>query len=237
MGEREMFNLIEVTNHYTKKEFIELPVRLYKNELNWIRPIDGDIENVFNPQVNKHHENGESIRWILKNYSGETVGRIAAFYDKSLFKPEEIAAGGVGFFECIEDHQAAHVLFEASRKWLQARDLEAMDGPVNFGIRDNFWGCLVDGFHEPVYNMPFNFPYYKDLFESYGFRNFFNQYTYRREVKGGGLHPVVRRSAERILKNPDYSFKFIQKGNLSFARDFRIIYNKTWSNFSGANAK
>jgi GNAT superfamily N-acetyltransferase len=64
----------------------------------------------------------------------------------------------------------------------------------------------------------------------------FNQYTYQREIQGGGnLHPIVRRSAERILKNPDYTFKLIEKGKLSYARDFRIIYNKTWSNFSGTN--
>ena len=235
MGEREMFNLMEVTNSYSKKEFLEFPVHLYKSEPNWIRPIDSDIENVFSPIKNKNHASGESIRWILKNYSGETVGRIAAFYSTNLYKEGEIPAGGIGFFECIEDRQAAYVLFEASRKWMEARNLEAMDGPINFGVRDNFWGCLIDGFHEPVYNMPFNFPYYKDLFESYGFRNFFNQYTYRAELGSGKLHPVIRRSAERVLKNPDYRFKLIRKGDVSYARDFRIIYNKTWSNFSGTN--
>ncbi len=207
MGVREMFSLMEVTNSHSRKEFLEFPVSLYKNEPNWIRPIDSDIENIFNPSINKHHAHGESIRWILKNYSGETVGRIAAFYDTSLFGSVEIPAGGIGFFECINDRQAAFMLFETAKKWLESRNLEAMDGPVNFGVRDNFWGCLVEGFHEPVYNMPYNFPYYKDLFESYGFRNYINQYTYKRDVQGGGnLHPLVRRSAERVLKNPDYSF-------------------------------
>jgi GNAT superfamily N-acetyltransferase len=82
--------------------------------------------------------------------------------------------------------------------------------------------------------MPYNFAYYKDLFESYGFKNYFNQYTYRTDIQGGGnLHPLVRRSAERVTKNPDYQFRFMQKGDLSFVRDFRIIYNKTWKNFSG----
>lgn len=236
MGGREMFSLLEVANSHCRKEFLEFPVRLYKNEPNWIRPLDRDIENTFNPSINNHHAQGESIRWILKNYSGETVGRIAAFYDTNLSGQDEIQAGGIGFFECINDQQASFMLFDASRKWLQSRNLEAMDGPVNFGVRDNFWGCLVEGFHEPVYNMPYNFPYYKDLFESYGFRNYFNQYTYRTDMRGGdNLHPLVRRSAERVMKNPDYQFKLIQKGNLSFARDFRIIYNKTWKNFSGTS--
>jgi len=236
MGEKEMFSLVEVTNSHSRKEFLEFPVRLYKNEPNWIRPIDNDIENIFNPLKNRHHDHGESIRWILKNYSGETIGRIAAFYDSTLYSPVEIPAGGIGFFECINDRQAAFMLFETAKKWLECRNLEAMDGPVNFGVRDNFWGCLVEGFHEPLHNMPYNFPYYKDLFESFGFKNYFNQYTYRAEIQGcGKIHPLIRRSAERVLKNPDYKFKLLQKGDISFARDFKTIYNKTWENFSGTD--
>jgi hypothetical protein len=236
MLQKEMFNLIEVTEHRTKREFLEFPARLYKNEPNWIRPIDRDIEEIFNPLKNKLLSHGEAARWILKNYSGETVGRIAAFYEKSLSEAEaeDIAVGGIGFFDCINDHAAAFFLFDTAKKWLELRNIEAMDGPVNFGIRDNFWGCLVNGFHDPVYNMPYNFSYYKELFEDYGFQNYFNQYTYHRNMVGaGGLHPAVRRTAERILKNPDYHFRLIEKGNMRYAQDFRVIYNKAWNNFSG----
>jgi hypothetical protein len=109
-----------------------------------------------------------------------------------------------------------------------------MDGPVNPGMRDAFWGCLVDGFHDPVFNMNYNYPYYQDLFENYGFQNYFNQYTYQRTFEDtSDLHPVVIRTARRILTNADYEFKYIEKGNQQFARDFRIIFNKAWSKFSG----
>jgi hypothetical protein len=233
MSMKEMFNIIEVTKSHTRKEFLEFPARLYQAEPNWIRPLDLDIENVFNPLKNKLLANGEAIRWIVKNYSGETVGRIAAFYEKSTCEPGDILTGGNGFFDCINDRQAAFLLFDISKKWLESKNLEAMDGPINFGIRDNFWGCLVDGFHDPVYNMPYNFPYYKDLFEAYGFQNYFNQYTYRSIINGDGIHPAVRRTAERVLKNLDYQFRLIEKGNIRYAHDFRAIYNKAWSNFSG----
>jgi len=236
ISEKEMYSVVEVTDNHKKREFLEFPARLYKNEPNWIHPIDQDIEDIFNPLKNKHLLHGESIRWLLKNYSGETVGRIAAFYDPCLYSPGELPVGGIGFFDCLNDKQAAFLLFDTSRSWLESKNIEAMDGPVNLGVRDNFWGCLVDGFYEPVYNMPYNFPYYKDLFESYGFKNYFNQYTYKCEMQGQTkLHPVIRRSAERVLNNPDYKFKLIEKGNLTYAHDFRIIYNKTWSNFAGAN--
>src|SRR5690554_1643066 len=53
--------------------------------------------------------------------------------------------------------------------------METMDGPINFGERDQWWGLLVEGFYEPLYNMNYNFPYYVDLFENYGFKTYFNQ--------------------------------------------------------------
>ncbi len=234
MSRRELYNVIEVPEVSLKKEFLDFPARLYKNEPNWIRPIDPDVESIFNHDKNEHFAKGDAIRWILKNDNGETIGRIAAFYEKKSDNRDEIKTGGIGFFDSIDDRSAAFALFDTAKRWLESKGLEAMDGPINFGIRDTFWGCLVDGFHDPVYNMPYNYPYYKDLFESYGFDNYFNQYTYRRNLVGGGLlHPAVRRTAERIFKNPGYKIRMIEKGNIRFARDFRIIYNKAWRDFSG----
>jgi hypothetical protein len=35
--------------------------------------------------------------------------------------------------------------------------VEAMDGPINFGDRDKWWGLMVEGFDkEPMYGMSFN---------------------------------------------------------------------------------
>ena len=62
------------------------------------------------------------------------------------------------------------------------RGMEAMDGPINFGERDKFWGLLIDGFHEPLYGMNFHAPYYQKLFENYGFQIYFNQLCYGRKV-------------------------------------------------------
>jgi hypothetical protein len=234
MSQKESFNLIEVSGSLTRKEFLEFPAGLYKNDPLWIRPLDLEVENVFNPLKNKLLDQGEAKRWILKNQIGEVIGRIASFYEKSLSSPGEVNVGGVGFFDCINDQEAAFLLFDTAKNWLNSKGMQAMDGPINFGIRDNFWGCLVDGFHDPLYNMPFNFPYYKELFESYGFQNYFNQYTYRSTIENSkGVHPAVRRAAERILNNSDYKIRLIEKGNMRFAHDFRIIYNKAWEEFSG----
>ena len=74
--------LVEVNDKSTEKQFLLLPVRLYKHEKNWIRPLDKDIKAVFDPAKNKNYKQGEAIRWILLNDSNEVIGRIAAFYIK-----------------------------------------------------------------------------------------------------------------------------------------------------------
>ena len=125
--------IIEVQEKKTAKEFLRFPIKLYKDEPNWIRPLDKDVEGVFDPEKNKTFRNGECIRWILTNDQGETIGRIAAFVNKkTVNKDNDQPTGGVGFFECINDQEAANLLFDTAKKWLEEKGMEAMDGPINF---------------------------------------------------------------------------------------------------------
>ncbi|HEX8549239.1 MAG TPA: hypothetical protein VF691_19920, partial [Cytophagaceae bacterium] len=174
--------LLEVKDKAGIKEFLLLPVRLYKSDPNWIRPLDKDIEEIFDPEKNKYFRHGKAIRWILKDENGRTIGRVAAFINNKTAKTTEYITGGIGFFECINDQKAANFLFDTSKKWLEENGMEAMDGPINFGERDKWWGLLVDGFIEPNYCMPYHFPYYQPLFENYGFKVYFEQYTYHMKV-------------------------------------------------------
>ena len=228
------FKLIEVTTKKLEKKFLLAPVFLYKNDKNWIRPLDRDIEKVFDPGENRFFENGEARRWILHDEKGCPVGRIAAFYDNDNIFENEQPTGGVGFFECINNQKAANILFDKGKDWLIKKGMSAMDGPVNFGMRDYFWGCLSDGFHEPIYNMPYNPPYYCQLFENYGFKNYFNQYTYQLNIKEGVKSQVVKDKAERLLKRRNYSFEtFNWKKAEKYAEDIMRIHNLGWAKFPG----
>lgn len=229
-----MYHLTEVKTDVEEREFLRLPVRLYKNDPNWIRPIDSDIQNIFDPSKNKAFRNGECIRWILKDDEEKTVGRVAAFFDLKSARNNDQPTGGMGFFECINDPQAAFMLFDACKNWLESREMEAMDGPVNFGERDSWWGLLVDGFLPPNYTNPYNFPYYKKFFEDYGFQNYFDQYTYFRNISREGLKPELIEKANRVFQNPSYEFRFLKRKEIKkYAEDFTIIYNKAWARFPG----
>lgn len=226
--------IIEVKDKSTAKEFLMLPVYLYQDEPHWIRPLDKDISNVFEPRVNKYFKNGVCTRWILKR-GEETIGRIAAFINhKTVNKDNDQPTGGIGFFECINNQEAAHLLFDTGKQWLEAKGMEAMDGPINFGDRDAWWGLLVDGFDiEPNYQCNYHFPYYQQLFENYGFRVYFKQYTFGRNTFDP-LSPKLKEKADMAHQDPHYHFEHIKKNQLQkYAEDFRTVYNDAWARHPG----
>jgi len=222
--------IVEVKDKKTAQEFILLAVGLYKNVSAWIRPLDKDIEAVFKAKKNKTFRHGRCIRWILQR-DGKTIGRVAAFVnDKTTKKGNDQPTGGMGFFECIDDKEAAFTLFNQSKKWLQEQGMEAMDGPINFGERDMWWGLLIEGFDlEPNYRCNYHPPYYQELFEAYGFKIYFKQFTFGLDVFARFSDKIYEK-AKMVFKDPDYHFEHLRISNIEkYIEDFRTIYNKAWA--------
>ena len=228
--------LVRVATNKDRKRFIKLPVQLYRGEENWIRPIDNEVEAIFHPEHNKSFEHGDCERWILTD-NGKDIGRIAAFVIRKDHGggATELSAG-IGFFECINDQEAANLLFDTGKKWLEDQGATYMDGPINFGRRDKWWGLLTKGFElEPNYQCNYNFPYYKELFENYGFRLYFEHYTFVKVISEP-VHPRLRYKNEMITKDPDYSVVHFKLDEFDrFARDIIDVYNKAWVNHEGVS--
>ncbi len=227
--------LIEVTTPQLAKDFIQVHVVLNKNNPAWIRPLDKDINEVFNPDKNKAFRFGEATRWILKNNEGKFIGRIAAFVNKKYKnKGDDGPVGGIGFFDCINDQDAADMLLDVAKHWLMQRGMEAMDGPINFGERDRWWGLVVKGTElPPMYCMNFNAPYYQQLFETYGFKNYFNQICFGMKASSRLQQKFYDRHAD-CAKDPHFSSANMKKSQLDkFAKDFTIVYNKAWAGHGG----
>lgn len=225
--------LTEVTNAALARDFIRVNVEINRLNPNYIRPLDKDVEDVFDRGRNKMFRYGECARWILQNDEGQQIGRIAAFTNKKYRnKGDEFPVGGIGFFDCINHQPAADMLFDVSKHWLLQRGMEAMDGPINFGERDRWWGLVTEGFQEPLYCMNYNPPYYRNLFEQYGFRVFFNQICFGLDPKKKLSDKLFERHAH--YAQPDYKCIPIDTRRLEkFVADFTIIYNKAWAGHGG----
>ncbi len=220
--------LIQVKNIRTKNLFNKLPQIIYKHDPDYACPLTKMVEETFDEKKNNFFKHGIGVRWVLLE-GGKPIGRIAAFIDYDKSTVFEQPTGGIGYFECVNDKEAASVLFDCAKEWLQDKGMEAMDGPSNMGENFINHGLLAMGFTKQGFGMPYNPPYYFDLFQSYGFKVYYEQFTYHLDYN----KPFPERFwkiAEWVAKKPQYSYKhFSWKDIDTFIDDFSIIYDGAWS--------
>jgi hypothetical protein len=225
--------ILEVNDKKREEDFILVNVRMYRKDPLYVRPLDGDIQKIFDPSFNPFFRQGACKRWVLKN-GGELIGRIAAFYYSGYKnKGDDVIVGCIGFFECIDDQHAANLLFDTAKHWLESLGVEAMDGPVNFGDRNMWWGLLVEGFKPPLYGMNYNPPYYRQLFEGYGFQVFYYQLCWQLQVDTA-LPDKLYATHQKHAVNSDIRVEKIDKSQLDkYAADFAEVYNRAWAQHEG----
>ncbi len=225
---RRKMKIIKVANKDEKKDFLNVVEIIYKDDKNYIRPLDKQMESIFSEKENAFFSHGELERWILKDDDSNLIGRVAAFINEKKAFTFDQPTGGIGFFECINDEKAAVLLFDTAKKWLEERKIEAMDGPINFGENDNFWGLLIEGFTPPGYGMQYNPPYYKDFFENYGFKQYFKQVTNHLNLRKK-FPERFWKIAKWVMSKKEYKFvPFSFKEKDKFVKDFVHIYNSAW---------
>ncbi|MBS1509674.1 MAG: GNAT family N-acetyltransferase [Bacteroidetes bacterium] len=226
-----MFHISEVSQT-NEEAFISLPYLLYKDDPNFIAPLETETRKIFNPATNSFFNHGSCTRWILYQ-ENKPIGRIAAFVNNEKANNSGTPTGGIGFFECINNQDAANLLFTTAIQWLQQKGMKAMEGPINFGENDNWWGLLIQGFRPPAMGMNYNQPYYQQLFEHFGWQKSYDQLTNVID-----LHiPFPERFekiAQWVVKKPGYQFKHFNKRDFKiFSEDFKDVYNDAWQNFEG----
>lgn len=224
-------NLLRVTDTKTERMFLDTARVINKNDKTWVSPLDKDIKGVFDRGVNTYFRHGIAERWIVTDDSGKPAGRIAAFIDFNLSGSYEQPTGGIGFFECINNIDTAFLLFDTAKEWLKSKGIEAMDGPINFGETDKYWGLLVNGFTHPSFDVPYNPPYYQELFESYGFQVYYKMEGFHLDITKP-LPERLKKIAEWVLHKPGYEFRhFSWKEEEKCTKDFAEVFNEAWSSF------
>jgi GNAT superfamily N-acetyltransferase len=230
-------HIVEVIDKKQIEAFRSLPFDIYANDPHWIPHLRQDVETIFDKSENKFWRHGEAIRWILCDNNGKCIGRVAAFINRKTSQTFKQPTGGMGFFECINDQNAANMLFDSCQKWLEEHGMKAMDGPINFGEKDKFWGLITENFDSPpYYGQNYNPAYYVDLFTNYGFQVYYNQHIFYRKVDDP-LQDKFNERAQRLMHDSQYKCVHISKSNLAkYAEDFRLVYNRAWvthDNFKG----
>jgi GNAT superfamily N-acetyltransferase len=147
-----------------RKQFLDLPYRLYATEKRWVPPLRLERKEHIDPSKNPFFEHAD-VQFFLALRDGRVVGRISAHVDRNLNEFQDNRWGLFGFFECEDDPEAARALVDTAEAWLRERGRDRMVGPMDFTTNDEC-GLLIEG-HErpPIILCPWQHPYYQPLLE------------------------------------------------------------------------
>ena len=164
-------DVVPATSRRDLRRFVDLPWKLFdrKRHPQWVPPLRATVYDALDREKHPFYREADRALFLAIR-KGEVVGRIAAIENRAHNQFQSDRVGFWGFFECADDQDAADALFDAATRWLGARGLDVIRGPMNPSTNYEC-GLLVDGFeHRPSFMTTWNPPYYATLCERSGMR-------------------------------------------------------------------
>jgi GNAT superfamily N-acetyltransferase len=225
-------DIISVESSRDLARFIGLPWKIYRRDEHpqWVPPLRIAVRDALNRKNPFYKDADRHLFLALRN--GVPVGRIAAIENRAHNAFHDDRVGFFGFFECRNDPDAARALFDAAERWLAARGLDTMRGPMNPSTNHEC-GLLVGGYeHHPMIMTTWNPEYYQTLIESLGFTKAKDLLAYfvARDGADAFVPPDRYRAvAERALRGRRLVFRTLNRK----AFDAEVercwqIYNSAW---------
>ena len=223
--------ILEVDSDSDRNKFIEFPYKFYEGNTYWVEPLRFDVKNNLSEKKNPFYQHSKIKLWLAKK-NGEIVGRIAGIINDNHNKFHKDKVGFFGFFECINDKNAAKLLFEKAAGFVIENGMDTLRGPVSPSTNDEC-GLLVEGFDSPpVMLMPYNPEYYKDLLESYGFKKAKDMYALwisKDVIKNEQMMSKLDRISDMILKKENLKIRKVNlKDFQNEVQKVREVYNNAW---------
>jgi GNAT superfamily N-acetyltransferase len=221
---------VEVTPVSTPRDrsrFLAFPWSLYRNDPHWIPPLRSDQEELVGYRRHPFYERNQ-VQTFLARREGQVCGRIAAILNRDRIDHCRDPRGFFGFFECVDDQEAADALLGTARAWFAEQGIHRLRGPTNPGI-NYVWGLLVDGFDSPpTFMMPYNHDYYPRLIEGFGLRKAQDLYAYwgHRGMMPSN-RPRFQPFAEKVIDRYKIRLRPLDRSRfLADVEEFLSVYNR-----------
>jgi GNAT superfamily N-acetyltransferase len=158
----------EVIDARTRKQFVELPFRIYKGNSCWVPPLKkGETESLM-PEHNPAFDFCRAAFWIAIK-DGQCVGRIGAIINDRYNKDRNENLGRICRMEFIDEPEVSAALFSTAETWLKAQGVDGLLGPLGFTNLDT-QGLLIEGFeHLQSVASVYHLPYYQTHFDRAGY--------------------------------------------------------------------
>lgn len=147
----------------------------------WVAPLDHDILRTIHFQRSPYFRHAVGCLLLARSHSGRVLGRVIAHINRAANKRHHERAVLFGFFECVDDDDAARALVSAVSQYGARRGCDTLRGPFNLTVSQEI-GVVIDGFgRPPTVDLTYTAPYYPRILEAAGLRRVFPMSTYRTE--------------------------------------------------------
>lgn len=224
-----------VNSRRTLAQFIDFPHDLYAGDPHYVPELFMAQEELLNAQKSPFLKHSDAAYFLARSEDGKIVGRIAAIQNNNYTQFTGDKAGFFGFFDVENDFDTAQALLDTASGWLRERGFDRVIGPVNFSTNETC-GVLIENFQEPPFVLTtYNYPYYAELLERYGFVKHVDLLSY--ELDPGFLTPQMEELAARLearLARRGIAIRTLDMKHFDRElENFLPIYNASWDRNMG----
>lgn len=159
----------EVTTKKELKQFIWFGINLYKNCEFAAPPLMMDDLLNLTKGSNPALEFCDVVYYMAFK-DGKIAGRIAGIINPVANTTWNEKHARFGWVDFIDDKEVSVALFDAAVAWAKVKGMDAIHGPLGFTDFDHE-GTLIEGFDKlGTLAAIYNYPYYPEHIESYGFQ-------------------------------------------------------------------
>ena len=157
---------VDLKNHQQVKRFLDLPFRIYHRTPQWVPPLAMDAHLMLDPKHHPFYKHSNAAFFLAFEDDQVPIGRIVVINNQNYNHYNHEKTAFFYLFECLDNIEASHALFQSAFEWAKQQGLEKIIGPKGFTTLDGM-GLLVRGFeHRPAFGQPYNQPYYARLIEA-----------------------------------------------------------------------
>lgn len=229
-----MVQILPVTTKKQRKQFVEFPLKLYKNNPYYVPPLYADEMAMF--KDNFTYNDQTKSAFFLAVRDGEVVGRIHGIWQ--FVANEKWGQSRVRFtrFESINDQEVANALLGAVEDWGKSLGMTEIVGPLGYSDMERE-GLLVEGFDQlATFEENYNFDYYQTLIENYGYQKDVDWTGNKLYLPKGGVDPKIKQISDRMMQKYNLHFctetntnKFLKK----YVNKIFAIWEDTYSKIYG----
>lgn len=162
-----MITIKEVKTNKDIKNFLNFPLKLYKDCENFVPPLYGDEKKMFKKNF-VYNDTCDSVFYLAEK-DGKTVGRISGIIQKAANEKYNEKRVRFTRFDAINDVEVSNALFSAVESWAKEKGMDTICGPLGYSDLERE-GLLIYGFDQlSTFEEQYNYDYYPALVEAYGF--------------------------------------------------------------------